>query len=177
MGRREEAGTRSCSVCAPVSSATSGSGGWKRSHGAGRALTGLDMLSRGWKRSHRDGCALSLRSEPSAGRHVRAMLGADDLLPGIQDVLSLPGLEPIGAPLYVCGSLLRCSHGQVPGEGRCWGMQLTADSSANCWCSRASVARISWRWVPVLWTPHISPIHCFRAGTFFFFLAAWQVGS
>ena len=59
MGRREEAGTRSCSLCAPVSSAASGSGCWKHSEGAGRALTGLEVLSRGWKHSHGDGSTLT----------------------------------------------------------------------------------------------------------------------
>ena len=59
MGRREEAGTRICSVCAPAS----GPLGWTCSHGDGRALTGMDRRaltgmgalslgrpgSRGWK--------------------------------------------------------------------------------------------------------------------------------
>lgn len=56
-----------------------------------------------------------------------------------------------------------------PGKGRCWGKQLTTDSSAVCWYSRA-------RWVPVLWTPRVSPIHCLRAGTFFFFFCCMVGG-
>ena len=51
MGRREEAGTRICSVCAPAS----GPRGWTCSHGDGWARSHGD----GWTGSHGDGRARS----------------------------------------------------------------------------------------------------------------------
>ena len=84
--------------------------GWARSHGDGRALTGMGELSRGWMRScsggqgQGDGSALALSLGPprTSARCVRATLGAGDLLPGIEGELNLPGLEPLGAPGLLC---------------------------------------------------------------------------